>query len=126
MPPDDDEKNPYERWDIDPAGGPAAITERMRELIELEDDPDQKTAIRKAWEELTLHPARRFRAAIGAHPDHRGALGRRPAPPRPSIPPSVELTLSDVVMRPSILAALGARAPELPELPLDNDPVMAR
>lgn len=117
--------NPYERWDIDPAGGPAAITERMRELIEEATDDAQKAEIRAAWEELTLHPARRFRAALGAHPDHRAGIGRRPMPPRPSIPPSPELTLSDVALRPSILAALGARAPELPEPPLGNDPVLS-
>jgi hypothetical protein len=143
------DENPYERWDIDPLGGPFAITERMRELVEDATDEAAKKAIRAAWEELTLHPARRFRAALAAHPEHPSALGRRPPPPRPAFASAARITAIDVVMRPSILSALGpseeqsgarvlpARAseaelragkasgdPALPELPLDHDPIL--
>jgi hypothetical protein len=122
MPPDPE--NPYERWDIDPLGGAAAITERMRELIEDAKDDAERAAIRAAWEELTLHPARRLRAALGAHPSAHGAASR---PPRPS-PMSRErmvLDLGDLAMRPSILSALGSEAePSLPDVSLDSDPVL--
>ncbi|HEY8430628.1 MAG TPA: hypothetical protein VIL20_19750, partial [Sandaracinaceae bacterium] len=116
MPPDDDD-NPFERWDIDPLGGPAAITERMRELAE--DAPDERTrkAIRAAWEELTLHPARRLRAAFRAHPDGHGPCGAPPpAPARaPAAPPALALT--DLALRPSVLDALGGGEPALPDVP---------
>lgn len=123
MPPD--HENPYERWGIDPLGGPAAITERMRELIEDAPDDETRAVLRAVWEELTLHPARRLRAALGAHPEHRAAMGRRPPSPRPPTRGAPELTLSDLAMRPSVLAALGAsEPPELPDLAPERDPVL--
>lgn len=119
-----EDENPYERWDIDPLGGPAAITERMRELAE--DAPDEATrkAIRAAWEELTLHPARRLRAALTAHPDTHGQAGAPPPPPRAANTPIEPLTLRDLALRPSVLAALGGDEPELLDLPLERDPVL--
>ncbi len=125
MPPDDDQ-NPYERWDIDPLGGPAAITERMRELVE--DAPDEATrkAIRAAWEELTLHPARRLAAALGAHPDSHGPRGAPPPSPRAARPKSAELTLTDLALRPSVLDALGAEeTTTLPDVPFTRDPILS-
>lgn len=127
MSPEDDDRegeNPYERWDIDPLGGPAAITERMRELAEDAPDEASRKAIRAAWEELTLHPARRLRAALTAHPDTHGHAGAPPAPPRVASTPIESLTLSDLALRPSVLAALGGDEPALLDLPLERDPVL--
>lgn len=123
------EDNPFERYDLDPREGVTAITQRLKELIE--DAPDEKTrdAIRKAWEELTLHPARRLRAALHAHPETRPALGQPPALPRLRVS-TTELTLEDLAARPSALAVLPESlvpqvlrdAPKAP--PLDDDPLL--
>lgn len=119
------DENPFERWDIDPLGGPAAITERMREHIEDAPDEATKKAIRAAWEALTLHPARRLRTALHAHPDTHGPPGAAPLPPRSTPPAPAPLTLSDLALRPSVLEALGATSePVLPDLPYDADPIL--
>lgn len=119
------DENPFERWDIDPLGGPAAITERMREHIEDAPDEATKKAIRTAWEALTLHPAGRLRAALHAHPDTHGPPGVPPPPPRATPPAPAPLTLSDLALRPSVLEALGAPSePVLPDLPYDADPIL--
>lgn len=127
MPPDErDGENPFERWDIDPLGGPAAITERMREHVEDATDDETKKAIRAAWEELTLHPARRVRAALGAHPDSHGPRGAPPPAPRPGAASSAPPALADLALRPSVLEALGAsEEPSLPDVPFDRDPILA-
>lgn len=125
MSPDDDHENPYERWDIDPLGGPAAITERMRALME--DAPDEATrkTIRAAWEELTLHPARRLRAALGAHPDTHGPAGAPPPAPRSPEAAETPLALADLALRPSVLAAFGPEGePRLLDVPYERDPVL--
>jgi hypothetical protein len=125
MPPDDDDTNPYERWDIDPLGGPAAITERMRELVEDAPDEAARKAIRAAWEELTLHPARRLRAALAAHPDSHGPPGARPPRPSRSAPPDGGTSLSALLPRPSVLDALrAADEATLPDLPFERDPIL--
>lgn len=97
--------SPFDRFDIDPRGGPAAITERLRELAE-DADPDQRRAIRAAWEALTMHPLRRLEAALDAHPETREPLGeppRRVAAPDEPEPP---LDLPDLVPRPRVTSAL--------------------
>lgn len=121
---DEREINPYERWGIDPLGGPEAITRRMRELVEDAPDEETKKAMRAAWEELTLHPARRLRAALFAHPDSHGAAGA--PPPRPSrvTAPPIELVLADLVLRPDVLGALDADADELPDVSVEDDPIL--
>ncbi|WP_394822157.1 hypothetical protein [Pendulispora albinea] len=73
--------NPFETYDIDPREGPRAITERFRELLEEAPSAD-RDHLRTAWEELTLHPARRLRAAFGAHPSSGHTSPSRPPPPR--------------------------------------------
>jgi len=120
----DPDDNPFERWGIDPTQGPAAITERMRELAAEATDEATRRAIRAAWEELTMHPARRFRAAVHAHPDsHAGADVPPPPPPR-ARPERLELTLADLALRPSVVEAVGlestADAP-LPDIAPDSD-----
>ena len=74
--------NPFERYDLDPREGIVAITQRLKELAEDAKDDAERERIREAWEELTLHPARRLRAALFAHPETRGALGAPPSFPR--------------------------------------------
>lgn len=120
----DPEDNPFERFGIDPTQGPAAITERMRELAAEAPDDETRRAIRAAWEELTMHPARRFRAAVRAHPDsHAGADAAPPPPPR-ARPARLELSLADLALRPSVVEAVGleavAEAP-LPDIAPDSD-----
>jgi hypothetical protein len=129
MSPDDDgasDENPYERWDIDPLGGPAAITERMRELAEEAPDEPSRKAIRAAWEELTLHPARRLQAALSAHPDAHGAPGTPPPAPRTASPEEPPLGIADLALRTSVLAALGPteEEPALLDVRYDRDPVL--
>jgi hypothetical protein len=121
--------NPFERYGLDPRDGVVAITARLKELAEDAKDDAERERIRAAWEELTLHPARRLRAALDAHPETRAPLGMPPPLPRLRVP-APELELRDLAARPSALAALppslrvsepgvagGIEAP-----PLDDDP----
>ncbi len=123
--------NPFERYGIDPREGVVAITERLKELAEDAATDAERNAIRAAWEELTLHPARRFRAALFAHPDTRAPLGDPPSLPRARAVP-VELGLRDLAAWPSAVAALPpslaavalreASADGFDALSLDDDP----
>lgn len=126
--------NPFERFGIDPKEGPRAITERLRELAE-EATEESRGAIRAAWEELTLHPLRRLRAALGAHPLHPDLSRTSPdyAPlKKRKVTTEQDLTLMDFAPRPSVvhplrafLASADQRArPSTPQ-PLDDDPVLA-
>lgn len=113
--------NPFERYGLDPFDGPAAITERMRELAEDAESEEERAAIREAWEALTLHPRRRLELALEAHPDSRPPLGRSPRPRRRGR--SVDaLGLADLTALPSVAGALGERP--LPDVSLDEDPVL--
>lgn len=125
------EDNPFERYDLDPREGIVAITQKLKELAEDAKDDAERERIRAAWEELTLHPARRLRAALNAHPETRAPLGSPPLLPRVRISES-ELELRDLAARPSAVAALPA-AIATPEVrsasvfevdapPLDGDP----
>lgn len=102
-------ENPFERFGLDPREGIASITARLRELAEDATSESERAEIRAVWEELTLHPARRLRAAMRAHPETRPALGS-PPPPVASSKARV-LTLRDLALRPSVAAALTARHP---------------
>lgn len=133
-------KNLFERYDIDPRQGPRAITERLRELIEESDNEAARTELRAAWEELTMHPMRRLRAAFGAHPESRPELG---APPSLSkgLGSKPEIGFNELAVRPSVAAALlggseliGPRRTEIsrtafasqPPDSLDEDPILKR
>jgi hypothetical protein len=128
--------NPFDRFDLDPRAGVAAITARLRELAEAAQDDAARERIRAAWEELTLHPARRLRAALFAHPETRlplGApppLGRRrpPAADSPLLSRLASLAFRDLAPRPSLLAAVLARvtgaAPAYTKPSLEDDPVL--
>jgi hypothetical protein len=115
--------NLFDRWDIDPADGPQAITERLRELAE-HAAPRERDALRRAWEELTLHPRRRIAEALGAHPETRPPVGRPPLPPRPPPPEAHDGEVARLAHAP-VAAALGP-APEAPPAlpPLDDDPLL--
>lgn len=115
--------NPFERYDIDPMQGTAAITERFRELAEEADDAE-RDALRAVWEELTMHPRRRLAVALEAFPETRAPLSPRPpaAPPRDETP--LELELRDLVVVPRVARALGENTEAPPALlaPLELDP----
>lgn len=99
--------NPFERYDLDPRDGIQAITARLRELAEDTEDPAERERIRAAWEELTVHPARRLRAALFAFPETRPSLGRPPPPLRVRRAEIAPPTLFELAARPSVRAALG-------------------
>jgi hypothetical protein len=124
-----DDDNPFERYELDPRDGIGAITERLKELAEDARDGAERERIRVAWEELTLHPVRRLRAALFAHPETRPALGSPPllARRRPRLTADAELVLP--APRPSLGATVvGVDLREVGELddvpPLDGDPVL--
>lgn len=96
--------NPFERYDLDPRAGIGAITQRLKELAEDAKTDAERERIRAAWEELTLHPARRLRAALDAVPETRPALGSPPPLPRLRVSPT-ELELADLAATPSVVAA---------------------
>jgi hypothetical protein len=124
--------NPFERYDLDPREGIAVITQRLKELAEDARDDAERERIREAWEELTLHPARRLRAALFAHPETRGPLGLPPPSPRRRVmaveAPACELRLRDLAARPSILSALGVDVDAVNDddgaPSLEDDPVL--
>lgn len=96
----------FERWEIDPRSGPAEITARLRELAE-DAAPEEREALRAAWEELTLHPRRRFEAALDSHPETRAPLGAPPAAlARGAMPAEPPLDLPDLIPRPRLAGAL--------------------
>lgn len=100
--------NPFERYDLDPRDGVAAITARLKELAEDATSDAEREQIRAAWELLTVHPERRLLAAIGAHPETRPPLGAPPSGARErSGPVAIEpLELLELLARPSVKAAL--------------------
>lgn len=128
--------NLFERYDLDPRQGPRAITERLRELAEDAAEGPERAVIRAAWEELTMHPMRRLRAAFGAHPETRAPLGTPPpAAARPSA--DAPLTLGEIALRPSVARALrGAAVSPFPRgsgagtgtatLSLEDDPILKK
>jgi hypothetical protein len=91
----------FERWDIDPRKGPAEITERLRELAE-DADPARANEIRAAWQELTLHPSKRFEAALDTRPESRVELGALPSFPRATMVREAPLELSDLLPPPRL------------------------
>ena len=119
-------QNPYERYGMDPLEGPPGITERMRELAEAADERG-KSEIRAAWEELTLHPRRRFRAALAAHPESRPPLTRPARTALAHTPIAARsLTLGDLRLCPGIEASLGPIGVDHPPVgvPLDQDRIL--
>jgi hypothetical protein len=118
--------NPFERYELDPREGISAITQKLKELAEDAKDDAEREAIRAAWEELTLHPARRLRAALFAHPETRPELGQPPSLGRRKPSESAGFQLHDISPRTTVEIALGGfddrekdRVPSL-----DDDPIL--
>ncbi len=117
--------NPFERYELDPRDGIVAITQRLRELAEDTTDDAERERIRQAWEELTLHPARRLRAALFAHPETREPLGTAPALPRRRLDADAPgLDLRELTPRPSLLATLTSPTPASDVPSLGDDPLL--
>lgn len=112
--------NPFERYDLDPRDGIGAITQRLKELAEDATSDAERERIRAAWEELTLHPARRLRAALDAVPETRPPLGAAPSLPRLRMSPT-ELELADLAAMPSVAAA-ALVLPGMAEAARDDEP----
>jgi hypothetical protein len=114
--------NPFERFDLDPRLGPSEITRRLRELMEDAGEPE-RAELRRAWEELTLHPWRRLHAAVRAHPESRAPLGA--APIRRRVASVARPTRAEVSPR----VRLVANPPEVDLLeppPLEGDPILEK
>ena len=127
----DHKPNPFERYDLDPREGPQRTTERLRELAEDAKDEPSRAEIRAAWEELTMHPARRLRAAFMAHPETRAPIGAPPArEPRVATATLDELTLADLAVRPLVCSAFATTSSPQSETSsassasLDDDPIL--
>ena len=114
--------NPFERYDLDPRDGIAAITQRLKELAEDAKDDAEREKIRAAWEELTLHPRRRLRAALDAHPETRPPLGSPPMAGRMR-GGRAEIGLRDLAARPNLRAVVGDLTEE-PGPNLEDDPLL--
>ncbi len=98
--------NPFERYDIDPMQGPAAITARLRELTEDASEAEREV-LRAVWEELTLHPRRRLQAALDTFPETRAP--RVSAERASTLPTSIAqapIRLSDLAVIPRVAEAL--------------------
>jgi hypothetical protein len=118
--------NPFERYELDPREGISAITQKLKELAEDAKDDAEREAIRAAWEELTLHPARRLRAALFAHPETRPELGQPPSLGRRKTSESVTFQLHDISPRTTVEIAVGGFDDhEKDSVPsLDDDPIL--
>jgi hypothetical protein len=126
-------ENPFHKYGISAHDGPNAITERFRELMEDAADDEERAALRAAWEELTLHPVRRWRAALGTPPETRPPLVRPPRrTPAESSPASLtasDLTAADMSLFPQLSHAFSMRGEGAPDtltgvLPLADDPIL--
>ncbi len=122
--------NPFERWDLDPHEGPAAITERLRELSE-DGDEVLRVQLRADWEALTMHPRRRVELALAAHPETRAPLGAAPRKKRKKRDngggvADAQFVLADLMSIPTVASALGARIDprDLPDVSMDEDPIL--
>jgi hypothetical protein len=60
--------NPFEVFDLDPSLGLSEITNQLRDRMENARSDDEREALRKAWEVLTLVPHDRFRFALSTPP----------------------------------------------------------
>lgn len=119
--------NLFDRWDLDPSSGPQAITEQLRERLEEADAPTS-IELRRAWEELTMHPKRRIAEALGTFPETRPPVGR---PPR-ALAGAARLDLGEEarLVHAPVAAALRGPAGVAPLRvasalpPLEHDPIL--
>lgn len=114
--------NLFDQWDLDPSQGPQSITERLRERME-DADPQVAVQLRRAWEELTMHPKRRIAEALSTFPETRPPVGR-PPPVRRALAGRAPTEDARVVHAP-VAAALGSAPHAVPALPpLEHDPLL--
>jgi hypothetical protein len=118
--------NPFERYDLDPSGDPAEITDQLRQRIE--DAPEgERAALRAVWERLMLHPRERVVAVLGAHP-RLAPLRRSTGRPFTAIrPPRLEPWERAVL--PSLERAIASIAPTETVDPftlLRDDPILTK
>ena len=131
-------ENPFDRLGLSPFATVDEITAALRERAEDASD-EEKKILREMWEELTMHPRSRVRAAILTFPPRLARESRRPPrlsaelrprPPSPSADPLGGVAAVDLLPRPSIASALvGAGKPPAPPPalpPLEDDPIIAR
>jgi len=126
--PDDASGNPFERFDLDPRSGPSQITARFRELMDETRTEEEKAILRAAWEELTLHPRDRLRAALSTYPETREEIPLGVDDELPHAAPLrvEDLDLADLLAPPTVASALGNAPPPSTEgETLANDPVLA-
>ncbi|MBX7194701.1 MAG: hypothetical protein K1X94_21780 [Sandaracinaceae bacterium] len=99
--------NPFDRFELDPHGDLATITDALRERAEDAGSDEERAEIRAAWEAMTLHPQRRLELALTAVPETRAPIG---VPPRRLSLPQRELAqplaLTDLVAPPSLASEL--------------------
>lgn len=110
--------NPLDRFGLSPFASVEEITAAMRERAE-EAPEAERAALREAWEELTVHPRARLRAALFTSPPGAGppSATRRPPPlgpelsrPREPVAAAARFTaaaLADLIPRPLVAPALG-------------------
>lgn len=121
--------NPFEVHDLDPRDGPGAITTILRAKIEDAPDDATRDRIRAAWQELTMHPETRLRAALTAHPETRAPLGLPPVAPGAHAPPPrfADLDVDAFLFVQELLTLVGLTAKdaeEPPPEPLSADPLL--
>jgi hypothetical protein len=129
--------NPLDRLGLSPLATVEEITAALRERAEDASDEERKM-LRATWEELTLHPRSRVRAAVLTFPPRTNAGDPR-APAFSAelrvVPPSADahphgVAPVDLMPRPAVARALGenGRVPPLPPAlpPLEDDPILGR
>lgn len=96
--------NPFRRYGLDVTQDLASITERLRQLADDAVDPEERRAIREAWEQLTRSPVVRFELALDV------------SPARDAVPPPASATESSAPPFDPTLLDLLAPAPLAPRL----------
>ena len=116
--------NPFDALGLPTDADPQDLTMRLRERIEDAKTEQERTALRSAWEELTLHPERRVELAIRAFPTGKEGprMFRVPQARPKDIAP---VTLSELVDE-TPLSFLVPCAPLGEDDPaIDQDPLLA-
>ena len=115
--------NPFERYGLNPLASVEELTERLRNLIE-DADESERGRLRAAWEELSLHPERRFAHISSTFVDPSPPLEIPPgapswaASPGPAWHDQPQACTLDLFLG-------GGDCPEVsPYLPILHDPLM--
>ena len=115
--------NPFDALGLSPLSSVDEITAELREQAE-DAGEEQRTALRAAWEDLTLHPRSRLKLALTTFPasaerDPRAPGVRAASDPLAPLSP----TLFDLLPRPSVEGALASSHPQAPSAlpPIGDD-----